>query len=250
MKKHMNLTKGKISKLHKKNKQTRKKKSYHQKQKKRNHKNHYTFRKKRWIDLANKTLKKMSGGNQDEPKIEPDILNTNAKFELQEQSHEIQNQDQLEGVGAKLEMPEITPISTIHENISEEIINDLPEDILEDIVSGVSSNFKPESIPQVPSVSSTEIDIQEEKPVLESQTIELISEPELNQEPVQLQAQEPEPIKVPVQEQEQEQESGLNPRPFESVKDVSHILASSSDFPFVYGGKKRRFRLTREKNKK
>lgn len=128
MKKVMNLTKGKISKLHKKNKQTRK--IFSSNQKKRNYRNTHTFRKKRWFDLSNKTLKhmKMMGGNNEDAKLD---------VELREPE-----QDNKNNIGAKLEMPEMIITSTpTQENISEELINDLPEEMLEEIASG--SIFEP-----------------------------------------------------------------------------------------------------------
>lgn len=108
MKKNMNLTKGKISKLYKLNKQTRKKKCIPSKNNKKRNVN--TFRKRRWIDLSKKTLKKMSGGNGTE-------------------------------LNAKLPMPEIDSTSFKTQNISEELINELPEEMLQDIMSG--SIFEP-----------------------------------------------------------------------------------------------------------
>ena len=151
MKKVMNLTKGKISKLHKKNKQTRKVLSSNPK--KRNDRNSYTFRKKRWIDLSNKTLKhmKITGGSDGDAKL---------------QQHNINN------IGAQLEMPEMMTTSTTQENISEELINDLPEEMLEHIVSG--SIFEPPN--QDSSIIEEEIKPEHLTPLQEQQ-------PQIQQQP-------------------------------------------------------------------
>jgi hypothetical protein len=214
----MNLTKGKISKLYKKNKQTRKKKTtIHQK--KRNHKNVNTFRKKRWFDLSNKTLKKMTGGNEEKTQIETDILDRNAKLS-------IQNHNQQEGPGAKLEMPEID-IMPIEQNITQEIMDDLSEDMLKDIVSG--SIFEP-------SVDSSPVSIND--------LVDSVSVPEIS-ETSEIKEVVPEVMQI-----QEEKEEGLNPNPFDSINNVAHVLASSSTtlpLPLpVYGGKKRRFRLTKK----
>lgn len=201
IKKVMNLTKGKISKLHKKNKQTRKKRISNDKNRK--HRNSYTFRKKRWIDLSNKTLKnlKMTGGNNDYTKLD-----------IQEQQNEKQIQN-----GPKLEMPEITHDLSTQEKISEEVINDLPEEMLEEIASG--SIFEPEDQSSV-----TEIEEPQPEPLQDRQQKEY--------------------------EEKKLQEEPLNSNPFDSVNNVAHIFASSSSttpLPLpVYGGKKRRFRLTKK----
>ena len=180
-KNNINLTKGKITKLYKINKQTRKRKRIPKRMPNKN-RNTNTFR-KRWMDLSNKTLKKMSGGN-----------NENTKFFFESQPEPKQVSEDL-----KLEMPETEIQTQYNQNVSEEMINELPEEILETIVSG--SIFEPE-IDDINDVNEVN-DVQEKQE-----------------------------------------------NPFESINNVAHVLASSSDLPLpVYGGQKQknRFRLTKSK---
>ena len=136
-------------------------------------------------------------------------------------------------------MPEIEIMPIPDQNISQEMMDDLPEDVLEDIVSG--SIFEP-------NVELLSLPVNEPETIVPN--IELLSLPVNESETIvpKSETQEIPPQAIPIQVEQKEEI--LNTNPFDSVNNVAHVLASSSrtlPLPLpVYGGKKRRFRLTKK----